>query len=87
MSTTPYTLAQLSTMMDSLTGRVTTLDGVGLPTGTAGSVPTISAQQLGLKADVKQLTNTLQTKLNTLVSTISGYTATMRQFLGQAPTT
>lgn len=36
---TPYTLAQLSNMMDQMVGRVNALDGQGLPAGVLGTVP------------------------------------------------
>jgi hypothetical protein len=80
MSTT-YTLAQLSTMMDNLTARVTAVDGQGLATGLQGTVAIAQAKANGVAADQVQLTAVLQQKLNTLITSVNTYITSVRSLL------
>ena len=82
MSTTPYSLAQLSSMMDALTSRVTTLDGIGLPAGTQGQVPVLTARANGTDTKIRQVVTNLESQLTTLKNGISTFTTSVRQLLG-----
>lgn len=81
MSTNRYTLPQLSAMMDTVTARVTAVDGQGLPSGTLGTVATAQAKANGVAADQVQLVNVLQQKLNTLMATVNAFTAAVQTLL------
>ena len=82
MSTTPYSTAQLSSMMDALTARVTTLDGIGLPAGTQGQVPVLTARANGTDTKIRQVVTNLESQLTTLKNGISTFTTSVRQLLG-----
>jgi hypothetical protein len=87
MATTPYTLAQLSTMIDALTARVTTLDGQGLPSGVRGQVPVLTARANGFDTKLRQAVGSLESTLATLKSSISTFTTAVRQLLNLVPVT
>jgi hypothetical protein len=82
MSTTPYSLSQLSSMMDALTARVTTLDGVGLPAGTQGQVPVLTARANGQDTKIRQVVTNLESQLASVKNGVSAFTASVRQLLG-----
>ena len=86
MSTTPYSTAQLSSMMDALTSRVTTLDGIGLPAGTQGQVPVLTARANGTDTKIRQVVTNLESQLTTLKTGISTFTTSVRQLLGLSVT-
>jgi hypothetical protein len=82
MSTTPYSLAQLSSMMDTLTTRMTVLDGQGFPAGTQGQVPILIARANGQDTKIHQLTTNLQGQLLALKTSIAAFTTSVRQLVG-----
>ena len=86
MSTTPYSTAQLSSMMDALTLRVTTLDGIGLPAGTQGQVPVPTARANGTDTKIRQVVTNLESQLASLKSGIATFTTSVRQLLGLSVT-
>jgi hypothetical protein len=86
MSTTPYSTAQLSSMMDALTARVTTLDGIGLPAGTQGQVPVLTARANGVDTKIRQVVTNLESQLASLKSGIATFTTSVRQLLGLSVT-
>ena len=86
MSTTPYSTAQLSSMMDALTARVTTLDGIGLPSGTQGLVPVLTARANGTDTKIRQVVTNLESQLASLKSGIVTFTTSVRQLLGLSVT-
>jgi hypothetical protein len=74
----PYTLDQLSTMIDSLTTRVNQIDGTGLADPTLGSIPVLAAKYDGQRSDLinvilklEQITQALQASVNTLQATLN----------------
>lgn len=81
-----YTLDQLSTMMTALQGRVNALDGQNLPVVTQGVspglVPDLQRQVNGCRTELKQVTGSLQTALNTLSTQTSALMAAIRSALG-----
>jgi len=86
MSTTPYSTAQLSSMMDALTARVTILDGIGLPSGTQGLVPLLTARANGTDTKIRQVVTNLESQLASLKSGIATFTTSVRQLLGLSVT-
>ena len=86
MSTTPYSTAQLSSMVDALTSRVTTLDGIGLPAGTQGQVPVLTARANGVDTKIRQVVTNLESQLASLKSGIATFTTSVRQLLGLSVT-
>ena len=82
MSTTPYSLAQLSQMMDTLTGRVTVLDGEGLPAGSQGQVPALTARANGQDTKIRQVVTNLESQLASVKNSVATFTTSVRQLLG-----
>jgi hypothetical protein len=76
MSTPPivYTPQQLGSKLDALTKRVTAPDGQGLPQGTQGRLPKLDACIQGTKRDLREVTGTMQQKLNTLQNLVNNFT-------------
>jgi hypothetical protein len=73
-------------MMDALTSRVTTLDGIGLPAGIQGQVPVLTARANGTDTKIRQVVTNLESQLASLKSGIATFTTSVRQLLGLSVT-
>lgn len=81
MATTTYSLQQLSTMMDQLGGRVTVLDGYGLPKGMQGQVATLTARMNGFDTKLRQAVASLQSQLTAFSAVVGTFLQNMKTIL------
>jgi hypothetical protein len=65
---------------------VTTLDGIGLPAGTQGQVPVLTARANGVDTKIRQVVINLESQLASLKSGIGTFTTSVRQLLGLSVT-
>jgi hypothetical protein len=81
MATTIYSPQQLSQMMDRLGGRVTVLDGYGLPQGMQGQVATLTARMNGFDTKLRQAVASLQSQLTAFSAVVGTFLQNMKTIL------
>jgi flagellar capping protein FliD len=79
----PYSLDQLTTMINALTGRVNVLDGQNLGYPTVGSVANLVTQINSLTTDLSQLAASFESQLTTYRAALTLLQAQYNTLVGQ----
>jgi uncharacterized coiled-coil protein SlyX len=73
------TTDELQTQINSLTSRLTALDGVGLSAPQVGTIPTMQRDITGLRSTIKQSVLKMEQLYNDLSTLVSSYITLVRQ--------
>ena len=81
----PYSIDQLSNLVDQLTARLNAVDGQNLAEPATGVLPAQAKQIAGLRTDLNQSILNMENILNGFKNTLISYVNLLRGHLGLAP--